>query len=160
MKQYLKRVLSTFLFLIALIVLTAALCTLIIHFFIWFRPQLRIVLYIGLLLSTATMLYIVFLKRWENKSIKATYLEAQATEAYSFKKDYLITLTSKENTVHTLAFLSIALLNGVRIAASTPRPIWGLFIQIGILLLLFSALNTLVWCFVHRRWHKNFYGTK
>ena len=129
-------------------------------FFIWFRPRIRTVIYIGLLLATAIMLYIVFLKRWENKSVKATYLEIQATEDYSFRKDYLVTLTARENVVHTLAFLSIAFFNGIRIAVSSLRPIGGLFLQVIILSFLFSTLNTLIWCFVHRRWHKSRYGTQ
>lgn len=71
MKQYLKRVLSTFIFLNAIIVLTAVLCTLIIQFAFWFKPQIKIIVYFALVLSTAIMLYIVFLRHWESESLKA-----------------------------------------------------------------------------------------
>ena len=159
-KLYLKKLLHTFLFLAALIVLTAVLCTLVIQFAFWFKPQLKTIIYIGLILSGTILLYIVFLKRWENKSLKAKYLEIQAGNDYSFRKDYLAILKSKENVSHTLAFLSITLINSIRIAITTLRPFHGLLIQVAILLLIFTALNTLIWCFVHRRWIETRTGTK
>ena len=160
MKLYLKKLLVTFLFFAAFIVLAAVLCTLVIQFAFWFKPQLKTIIYIGLILSATMLLYIVFLKRWENKSLKAKYLEIQAGNDYSFRKDYLSTIKSKENVIHTLAFLSIAFLNSVRIAISAHRPLASLLLQVAILLLLFATLNTLVWCFVHKKWYKSRCGTK
>ncbi|MBQ7329204.1 MAG: hypothetical protein IJX01_04780 [Oscillospiraceae bacterium] len=156
-KLYLKKLLQTFLLLAALIVLTALLFILL----IWLKPQMKAaIVYFCLLLSAILLLYAIFLKRHENKRIKAAYLDAQPAEVYSFWKDYLVTLKTRENVVHTLAFLTILFFNGIRIATSLSRPIGGLLLQITIVSFLFTTLNTLIWCFVHKRWHKSRYGTQ
>ncbi|MBQ7769343.1 MAG: hypothetical protein IJ403_10765 [Oscillospiraceae bacterium] len=160
-KLYLKKLLQTFLFLAALIMLTALLFTLLITVFLWLKPQIKAaIVYFCLLLSAILLIYAIFLKRHENKRLKATYFDALPAEDYSFWKDYLVTLKTKENVVHTLAFLTIAFLNGIRIATSSSRPIGGLLLQITILSFLFTTLNTLIWCFVHSRWHMSRYGTQ
>lgn len=160
-KLYLKKLLQTFLFLAALIVLTALLFTLLITVFLWLKPQIKAaIVYFCLLLSAILLIYAIFLKRHENKRLKATYLDAQPAEDYSFWKDYLATLKSKENIAHTLAFLSIVFANSARIATTTYRPFSGLVIQLAILVLIFTALNTLIWCCVHKRWHKSRYATQ
>lgn len=160
-KLYLKKLVQTLLFLAALIVLTALLFTLLITVFLWLKPQLKAaIVYFCLLLSAILLIYAIFLKRHENKRLKATYLDAQPAEDYSFRKDYLATLKSRENVAHTLAFSSIMLINCIRIATTKLRPFYDLLIQVTILLLIFTALNTSIWCFVHRRWIKARTGTK
>jgi len=160
MKLYLRKLLQTLLFFAAFIVLAGLLCTLLIHFLFLCKPHIKIIIYIGLILSAVLLIYAVFLKRWENKALKATYLEAETAKDYFFRKDYLTTLKSKENVVHTLAFLTITFLNCVRIAITADRPLFSLLLQVAILLFLFTGLNTLVWCFVHKKWHKSSCGTK
>ena len=141
--------------------LTALLFTLLITVFLWLKPQIKaVIVYFCLLLSAIMLLYAIFLKRHENKRIKAAYLDAQPAEDYSFWKDYLVTLKARENLVHTLAFLTIVFFNGIRIATSSSRPIGGLLLQVTILSFLFTTLNTLIWCFVHKRWHMSRYGTQ
>ena len=115
MRIYLKKLVQTFLFLAGLIVLTALVCTLLIHLIFWFRPQVNILVFIGLAVSAVTMMYAVFLRRWENKSLRATYLENETVKERSFIKDYIVTFKTKENTLHTLAFTTIAIMNSVRL---------------------------------------------
>ena len=161
MKLYLKRLVQTFLFLAALIVLTALLFTLFITIFFWLKPLLKaIIVYFCLLLSAILLTYTVLLKRYESTLQKATYLEKLIAEDYTFIKDYRATLKSKENVVHTLAFISIALTNSIRIAITAHKPFVGLLFQAVILISVFAALNTLVWCLVHRKWLKSRYNTK
>ena len=159
MKLYFKKLLDTLLFLIAFVALACLLCALLIHFAFWFKLRAMTLVYIGVFMSAAISSYAVFLKRWENKPRKAAYLESKTEKDYSFNKDFLATLKSKENTVHALAFLSIAFINGIRIII-TDKAINGLLLQILMLSLLFVVLNTLIWCFVHRKWHKSRYDTK
>lgn len=160
-KLYLKKLLQTFLFLTALIVLTALLTTLLMTVFLWLKPPLKAaIVYFGLFLSAILLICAVFQKRYENKRLRATFLAAQIAEDYSFREDYLATLKSKENIVHTLAFFSIVFTNSIRIAITTHRPLTGLLLQVGILLFVFSALNTFIWCLVHRRWINRRTGAK
>ena len=70
MKYFIEKLFQTFVFLAVLIVLTALLSTLFIHIIFWFRAQVNILVYIGLTVSSGLMMYAVFLKRWENKSLK------------------------------------------------------------------------------------------
>lgn len=160
-KIYLKKLLQTFLFLTALIVLTALLSTLLMTVFLWLKPQIKAaIVYFSLFLSAILLICAVFQKRYENKRLKATYLEAQTAEDYSFRNDYLATFKSKENVAHTLAFFTIVSWNSIRIATTTRRSLAGLLLQLVILLVMLSVLNTLIWCLVHRRWIKSRTGTK
>lgn len=160
MKQYFKKLLQTFLFIGALIVLTALLCAFAFAVFFWVKPQIKvIILYFNLLLSTVLLLYSVFVKRYENKSLKAAYLKEVTEYDYSFKKDSCVTFKSKENAVHTLAFSSIVFANSARIAITTHMAFSDLLIQLAILVIIFTALNTLIWCCVHRNWIKGRTGT-
>ena len=160
MKLYFKKLLQTLLFIAALIILTALIFTLSITVLFWLKPQALTIVYLCLVLSAGLLIYAVLLKRYENQHLRSSYLDVQATEDYSFIKDFLATIKSEENVVHTLAFLLIIFANGVRIATTTSRPIAGLSLQIIILLITFTIVNTLIWCFVHRRWIRGCTGVK
>ena len=151
MRFYLKKLLQTFLFLTCLMLLVRLL--------FWFRPQVYSLVYTGLILSAALVMYAVFLRRWENTSLKVAYLEKYAAKEYSFRKDYLTTYKSKENVVHTAAFSTIILLNSIRIGITAQKTPASLLIQASIVIVVFTVLNTLVWCLVHKRWHKSCSGS-
>ena len=153
MKQYLKRVFTTFIFLNALIVLTG-----IFAFFasriLFFVRLLDTTLYlIGFGPAIIIMLYVAYLARWENKSLKQQYLEIASD--YSVIRDFVDTFKSKENIVHTLAFLTLVFANSIIVARSVSTPLGMFIIKVIILLLVrgavFHALNILVWCLVHRK---------
>lgn len=164
MKQYLKRVLSTFIFLNALIILTGIFAFFMSRIFFFLELPDTTLYLIGFVPAIILMLYLAYLTRWENKSFKQKYFETLPTRDYSLKLDFLDTLKAKENTVHTLAFLTIVFTNSVVIARSVGTPLVMFIIKVIILLLIrgavFYLLNTAVWCFVHRKWHKCRYGTK
>ena len=123
MKQYLKRVLTTFIFLNALIVLTGILAFFVSRIFYFLELPDTTLYLIGCVPAILIMLYVAYLARWENKSFKQQYFETPKEETYSFMNDFLFTLKSKENIVHTLAFLTITFANSVVIASSVNTPL-------------------------------------
>lgn len=163
MKLYLKKLLLTVLFLAAFTVIYAVLAVLLMHFLFWFKPQESTLIYISLILTTGVMLYFVFLKRWENKRIKATYLESQLDQEYSFKKDFAETVRSREIVIHTLAYVTIDAVQtvpvGIAYGANFLRLIVGIIRAVTPGAVVFTLLNTLLWCLVHRKWHKSRFGT-
>lgn len=163
MKLYLKKMLLTALFLLAFNVIYAVLAVLLMQFLFWFKPQENTLIYISLILTTGVMLHFVFLKRWENKRIKATYLESQLDQEYSFKKDFLETVRSREIVIHTLAYVTIDAVQtvpvGIAYGANFLRLIVGTIRAVTPGAIVFTLLNTLVWCIVHRKWYKSRFGT-
>lgn len=164
MKLYLKRALSTFIFLNALIILTGIFTLFTQQIFFFVELPTETLYLIGSVPALLLMLYLAYLVRWENKSFKQLYFDTQIVTEYSFRKDYIATLRARENAIHTLAFLSIVLVNSIRIATSVHTPFIMFVLKVVILLLVrgtaFSALNTLVWCFVHKEWLKGRSGVK
>ncbi len=93
--------------------------------------------------------------RLDNKKHKAAFKETQQNAPYSFIKDFITTLKSQDNIVHTVSYFTIdflfTLITAVSPSTSFPAFITGtlmLLIQAG----LFGILNTCVWCLVHKTW--------
>ena len=116
---------------------------------------------IGFVPAIIIMLYVAYLARWENKSFKRQYFETATKCEYSFKQDFVNTLKTKENIVHTLAFLTIVFTNSVVVARSVNTPSAMFLVKVIILLLIrgavFYTLNSVVWCLVHKKWQKSRY---
>ncbi|MBR5022186.1 MAG: hypothetical protein IKY18_03165 [Oscillospiraceae bacterium] len=117
---------------------------------------------IGSVPAIFIMLYVAYLARWENKASKQQYVETTTKCDYSLKRDFIETLKAKENIAHTLAFLTLVFINSVVAARSVSTPLAIFIIKVVILLLIrglvFHVFNTVVWCFVHRKWQKSRYG--
>lgn len=164
MKHYLKRVFITFVFLNALIILTGIFAFFLSRILFFAGLADTTLYYSGFVPAIIIMLYVAYLARWENKSFKQQYIEATTNSNYSLKSDFLDTLKAKENITHTLAFLTLVFANSVVIARSVSTPLGMFVIKVIILLLIrggvFYALNTFVWCLVHRKWHKSRYSPK
>ena len=125
--------------------LYGVLAVLLMQLLFWFKPSEEILIYISLILSTVIVLYIVYLKRWENKAIKAAYLEVQSEKNYSFKNDFIETLKSRENFIHTLAFVTIDALQtvpvGIASGAKFARLIVGTILAVAPGAIMFTLLN-------------------
>ncbi len=164
MKLYLKRVLTTFVFLNALIILTGIFSFVVSRILFFFELPDTTLYLIGFVPAIIVLLYVAYIARWENKHLKQQYFETLSSNKYSFGTDYVSTLKAKENIVHTLAFSTLLLAESIPIAISVHTPIVMFIVKFIILLItrggIFYALNTLVWCFVHRKWHKGRYSTQ
>ena len=156
LKLYLKKVLLTVLFLAALLFLASA-------FTLCFQRYLFMLLeeFINLLCAIpapGVMLTTVYFIRCNILSGKSAYLECHKANPVSIGKDLINTLKSKENIIHTLAFLTISLLFFLLIGISASTPFLPLVVGTIILLvacdLVFTIVNTLIWCLVHKRWVK------
>ncbi len=99
---------------------------------------------------------LAYMARYELSSYKMEYINAFTSDAFLFVKDYKNTFKSKENIIHTSAFLTIELIFNLATAISTSTPFLRLVIVTILLLfvegLIFSTLNTLIWCLVHKKW--------
>ena len=73
-----------------------------------------------------------------------------------FFKDFWQTLKSKDNQIHTLAFLTLDFLVAVPVGISASSNIWifliGMLIQLLVEGTVFILINTFIWSLAHRRW--------
>ena len=99
---------------------------------------------------------VLFMFRDEHSSSKRAYIDSFTGDTFSFVKDFKDTFKSKDNLIHTLAFLTIDLIYSVAMAISVNSPFLRFIIVTVIYLLrdglIFVILNTLVWCLVHKKW--------
>ena len=157
LQLYFKKILMILLFFVGLILLGGMV---IFVLFILLRslfPEVILGL-ISLILAFFITLRLVYRMRFDNKTQKREYWELTHNAPLSFGKDFVQTLKSRENTVHTLAFLTLALVRGIRIEIIAHTPLFGILLEIILIILtqvsLFTLINTLLWCLVHRRWSK------
>ena len=119
-----------------------------------FSEQIRF--YACIIIAGIIVLKLAYDTRRDSSPYKSAFLNSTDAISIPFWKDFWATLRSKENLIHTLAFITlrffIALPTGIRASSS----LWTLIIGMIILLvhhgLMFAAGNTLLWCVVHRRW--------
>lgn len=108
------------------------------------------------ILALVIMLVVVYRGRSNNKPYKREYLEQIQYAPPSFGKDFWLTLKSKENICHTLAFLTVDFLFSAPIGISESSTLWVFIFGMLMLLIsqgiIFTLINTLLWCLVHRRW--------
>ena len=123
MKQYLKRVLSIFIFFNALIILTGIFASFAQQILFFAEVPDKTLYLIGSVPASISMLYFVYLYRWENRSMKQRYFETLISDVYSFKSDFIAALRARENIIHTMAFLTIVLVFDLRIAISEHTPL-------------------------------------
>ena len=107
---------------------------------------------LGYLLS----IILLFMFRCECSSYKRVYIDSFPSDTFSFFKDFVDTFKSKDNLVHTLAYLTFDLFQTVRgaIASDSPflRAIIITLILVSVRGLIFAVFNTLMWSLVHRKW--------
>lgn len=99
---------------------------------------------------------LVFKFRDERSPYKRPYIDSFALDRFFFVKDFVSTFKSKDNIVHTLAYLTYDLVQTVRGAISSDSPFFRAVIITVLLVavrsLLFAVLNTLIWSLVHKKW--------
>ena len=99
---------------------------------------------------------LLFKFRCERSPYKRAYIDSFTSENFSFMKDFIGTFKSKDNIVHTLAYLSYDLVQTVRGAISSDSPFLRAviitLILVSIRCLIFAVLNTLIWSLVHKKW--------
>ena len=108
------------------------------------------------LLALFLMLYGVYRERSDSRPYKQAFLERAVQEPIPFGKDFWAVLKSKENICHTAAFLTLDFLFALPIGISNSSNLWIFLIGMVLLLItqgaVFTLINTLIWCLVHRRW--------
>lgn len=162
LKHYFKKLLNTLLFLIACYTYIAAaeyawyyIGTLLQELLSITFPR-AVNLAMGILLAGSLTVVMVYFMRHESVAYKSKYKKAHAEGPVSFQKDFVSTFISADNVLHTAAFLTLLLPILILIGTSANTPI--LLRIVGILLLLavggalFAAVNTLMWCLVHKKW--------
>lgn len=161
LKLYFKKLFFTILFFLGFFLLGFP----IIYTWYWLLPYkpLEIVRTIAVpILALVSDFAIVCAMRSHNLS-HTNYMEAFEADTFSFWKNFISILKSRDNIVHLLAFLSILLPFFVSIAVMEKTPFIPLVVGTLILLLccgvLFLTVNTLLWCilyeFVWRRTKKD-----
>ncbi len=155
LKLYFKKILMILLFFAGWILLggmTIFVLFVLLHYLV---PEVILGL-ISLILALFIMLQLVYRMRFDNKTHKQKYWELTHDAPFSFGKDFVQTLKSRENTIHILAFLTVALVRGIRIEIIAHTPFFGILLEVIIIILtqvsVFTLINTLLWCGVHRRW--------
>lgn len=108
------------------------------------------------ILAMVILLIVLYKKRCDSATHKKDYWEMMESGYVTFGKDVLLTLKSKENLCHTLAFMTIVFAFDLPIGIATAPTLWLLITGFVILLITrgiaFTFGNTLMWCLVHRRW--------
>ncbi len=161
-KLYLKKLLSSFLFVVIFFLF------LLVVSFAWMHADSAIKSFLGITIPDAVSYCIililtlvldlvgVYFLRIDSLRYKEIFKKAHEKETHSFSKDFVGTLKSADNIVHTIAFLSLNLPFNLLITISANTPILPLIAGTLALLvvngLLFSIINTFVWCLVHRNW--------
>lgn len=114
--------------------------------------QTMIILVLGALI----MLRVIYINRCTNKPYKRAFLEEIEYKPATFLKDFVFTIKSKENTIHTLAYITLDLLRTIRIGILSDATFWRVIIITAVLViirsLIFTIINTVLWCAVHKRW--------
>lgn len=162
LKHYFKKLLNTFLFLIACYTYIATaeyawyyIGTLLQESLSMTFPR-AVNLAMGILLAGSLTVVMVYFMRHESVAYKSEYKKAHAEGVVSFQKDFVCTFTSADNVIHTAAFLTLLLPILIFLSTSVNTPV--VLRIVGILLLLavggavFAVVNTLMWCFVHKKW--------
>ena len=154
-KLYFKKLLFTLLFILGFPILSG-ICVFFWHLLFrnMFLESIRttVCLILGLILA----LGFVYLFRYERLSYKRAYIDSFPSDKFSFVKDFISTFKSKDNIVHTIAYLSYDFVQTVRGAVSSDSPFFRAVIVTLILVsvrgLIFAVFNTLIWCLVHKKW--------
>ena len=154
-KLYFKKLLFTILF-VVIFALLSGICVFFWHLIFrnLFPESVRDIacIILGCLLSFK----LLFTFRYERSSYKSAYVDSFTGDTFSFVKDFKNTFKSKDNIVHTLAYLPFDLVQTVRGAISSDSPFFRAVIITVILVsvrcLIFAVLNTLIWCLVHKKW--------
>lgn len=114
--------------------------------------QTMIILVLGALI----MLRVIYINRCASKPYKRAFLEEIEYKPATFLKDFVFTIKSKENTIHTLAYITLDLLRTIRIGILSDATFWRVIIITAVLViirsLIFTIINTVLWCAVHKRW--------
>lgn len=109
-----------------------------------------------LILGALILLRIIYMNRCDSKPCKRAFLEQMEYRPVTFLKDFSITIKSRENTVHTLAYITLDLLRTIRIGILSDATFWRVVVVTAALViirsLIFTIGNTLIWCAVHKRW--------
>lgn len=114
--------------------------------------QTMIILVLGALI----MLRVIYINRCASKPYKRAFLEEIEYKPATFLKDFVFTIKSKENTIHTLAYITLDLLKTIRVGILSDATFWRVIIITAVLViirsLIFAIINTVLWCAVHKRW--------
>ena len=154
-KLYFKKLFFTLLFIFGFPIL-AALCAFVWHLIFRYMFPESVSTTVNTILGLILTLGLVYLYRYERSSYKRAYIDSFTSDNFSFVKDFICTFKSKDNIVHTLAYLSFDLVQTVRGAISSDSPVFRAVIITLLLVsvrgLIFAVLNTLMWCLVHKKW--------
>ena len=149
-RLYLKKLLLTFIFLVLYFLFYLVVG------FVWMRiasafefavhPNLQFCLIVAI--SLVIELLAVYFLRIDNPKQKDAF---DTTATLSFRSDFVNTLKSAENLIHTAAYVTfvavfllyITLSNNLRVDTLTAA-----IVSCG----LFAVLNTLLWTLIHKRW--------
>lgn len=155
-KLYIKKLLWTILFFVVFIFTAGVVyipITLIMSEKVYMET-FRLIL--SLIVAVPILIAAVYVIRTDNRTCKIVYIDNHPTKQFNFGRDFISTLRSKENIIHTIAYLTLsffcALPTGL---AATTQPIHLIVGLIYLLVtrgLIFTLANTLIWCFVHRKW--------
>ena len=154
-KLYFKKLLFTLLFIFVFPVF-GGVCAFVWHLIFRYMFPESVSTTANAILGLLLELVVVYLYRCERSPYKRTYIDSFTADHFSFVKDFISTFKSKDNIVHTLAYLSYDLVQTVRGAISSDSPFFRAVIITVILVsvrsLLFAVLNTLIWALVHKKW--------
>lgn len=154
-KLYFKKLLLTALFFIRFALIGASLAFFTVLLANHLIPE-SVRFYACLFLAILIVLVHLYRRRCDSYSQKLKYLEGIEYAPPSFGKDFWQTLKSRENIVHTLAFLTLRFFTALPTGIITAPTIWRFLVGMFLLLLeqgiIFTLVNTLIWCLVHRRW--------
>ena len=155
LKLYFKKLLFTLL-LFAIYILMCGLIMFIWHLLLGELIPEGMQTIIILVLGALILLRIIYKNRCDSKPYKRAFLEEIEHKPVTFLKDFFITIKSKENTIHTLSYITLDLLRTIRIGIISDATFWRVVVVTAALViirsLIFTIGNTLIWCAVHRRW--------
>ena len=154
-KLYFKKLLYTILFFVAYYIIVGCIG------FVWalffnslFSEQFETI-FIAIL-AIVILLIVLYKNRCNSAPHKRAYWEMMESGYITFRKDFMLTLKSKENMAHMLAFITLEFLFELPIGISAAATLWLLIRGLVIVLVTRGAAfilgNTLLWCLVHRRW--------
>lgn len=154
MKLYLKKLLFTILFSVLLLMISYILS--LSHHVIPLKDDT--VYTMSIIIGLVIMLFFTYAIRLCGKKAKARYLSEKQPKKNSLEKEFYKVLRSKENVIHMIAFLTIIDVFFICVALSVGSTIATAAGKILILSLVggivFTLLNTLIFCMVHKRWCK------
>ena len=154
-KLYLKKLFFTLLFIFAFPIF-GAVCAFVWHLIFRYMFPESVSTAANAILGLIFELVLVYLYRCERSPYKRTYIDSFAADHFFFVKDFVSTFKSKDNIVHTLAYLTYDLVQTVRGAISSDSPFFRAVIITVLLVavrsLLFAVMNTLIWSLVHKKW--------